>query len=158
MIHNLSGRQLNAVAEVVFANQERIGRSDEIPKEDMKEEADRPLKQQTEGAPQQKRKWTQQDEPFGFSFQNTTFLIKEIFHQLKCMKFLYDEIFHICLIVSDIWDYALFENSPDPEVSKEELKLFLGVLIASGHNELPCRRFTGTLEWIRGMGWCIMQL
>jgi hypothetical protein len=61
MIGNLSGRQLYALAEVVFANQERIGRSYEIPEEDKKEEEDCPPKQQTDGAPQQKRKWTQQD-------------------------------------------------------------------------------------------------
>jgi hypothetical protein len=41
----VSGRQLNALAEVVFANQERIGGSHEIPEEDMKEEEDRPPKQ-----------------------------------------------------------------------------------------------------------------
>jgi hypothetical protein len=54
MIDNMSGRQLNALAEVVFANQERIGGSYEIPEEDKKEEEDRPPKQQTEGVPQQK--------------------------------------------------------------------------------------------------------
>jgi hypothetical protein len=41
----------------------------------------------------------------------------------------------------------LFKNLTDPEVSKEELKLFLGVLIASGYNELPGRRF----YWDSGM-------
>jgi hypothetical protein len=37
MIDNLSERQLNVVAEVVFANQERIGCSDEIPEEDKRD-------------------------------------------------------------------------------------------------------------------------
>jgi hypothetical protein len=38
MTDNLSGRQLNAASEVVFANQKRIGGSNKIPEEGKKEE------------------------------------------------------------------------------------------------------------------------
>jgi hypothetical protein len=44
------------------------------------------------------------------------------------------------IILSDIWNYSLFKDSPKPEVSKEEVKLFLEFLIVSGYNELPGRR------------------
>jgi DNA excision repair protein ERCC-6 len=40
----------------------------------------------------------------------------------------------------------LFKNAPDPEVSKEELIIFLVVLIASVYNELPGRRFYWNFE------------
>jgi hypothetical protein len=141
MIDNLSGRQLNALAEVVFANQEQIGRSYEISEEDKKEEEDCPQKQQTEGAPQQKCKWTQQDIRAIWPFFPEHYFSKyRDFLPVKIFELFFgDEIFHI--ILSEIWNYALFNNSPNPEVSKEELKLFLGVLIVSGYNELPGRRF-----------------
>jgi hypothetical protein len=82
MIDNLSGRQLNAVAEVAFATQKQIGGSDKIPDEDKKGEEDHPPKQQTERSPQQKRKWTPQDISANWPF-NMIFL----FHLLKCLKF-----------------------------------------------------------------------
>jgi hypothetical protein len=56
----LSGRQLNAVAEIAQAIQTQTGRSDEITDEDKKGEAGHPTKQHTERT-QEEHKRTLQD-------------------------------------------------------------------------------------------------
>jgi hypothetical protein len=77
----------------------------------MKEEQDCPPKQQTEGAPQQKHKWTQQDitavQPF---FPKHTFPIKkkETLLPVEMYELFFDdETSHI--VLSAIWDYAMFD-------------------------------------------------
>ena len=49
-----------------------------------------------------------------------------------------DEIF--TLMMDKMLKYALFLNCPDPHVSKDELKVFLGILIVSGYNILAGKR------------------
>ncbi|KAI4455234.1 transposase is4 [Holotrichia oblita] len=44
------------------------------------------------------------------------------------------------LLLEETRRYALFLNSPDPKVTKEELKCFIGILILSGYNELPGKK------------------
>lgn len=41
------------------------------------------------------------------------------------------------LIIEESKKYAEFREKPDPKISKEELKVFLGILVVSGYNKLP---------------------
>ncbi|XP_045105431.1 piggyBac transposable element-derived protein 3-like [Portunus trituberculatus] len=45
------------------------------------------------------------------------------------------------MILAEIPIYAQFKNEPDPAVTKAELKVFIAVLILSGYNRLPGKRF-----------------
>lgn len=43
--------------------------------------------------------------------------------------------------------YALFMNSPDPKITKEEFKVFIAILILSGYNSLPSERLYWDSEY-----------
>lgn len=45
------------------------------------------------------------------------------------------------LLVEETKKYALFCNFPDPEITEEEIRCFIAILILSGYNELPGKRF-----------------
>jgi len=45
------------------------------------------------------------------------------------------------LIVSECTCYALFLNCADPKVTIEEMKVFISILIVSGYNVLPGKRY-----------------
>lgn len=53
--------------------------------------------------------------------------------------FLDDEV--IKLLVEESNKYALFCNQPNPNISKEEMKCTIAILIVTGYNELPGRDF-----------------
>lgn len=50
-----------------------------------------------------------------------------------------DEIFDLLLDQSR--KYALFCNKPDPSITKEEFKVFIGILLLSGYNRKPGKKF-----------------
>lgn len=52
--------------------------------------------------------------------------------------FLDDEI--ITYLIEETSRYALFKNSPDPRVSKNEMKCFLAILIVSGYVVMPGKK------------------
>ncbi|CAH1973947.1 unnamed protein product [Acanthoscelides obtectus] len=43
----------------------------------------------------------------------------------------------ILFLVQETNKYTLFKNLPDPRVSQEEMKCFIGILLISGYNDLP---------------------
>jgi len=45
------------------------------------------------------------------------------------------------LIVDECTRYAFYSNCADPRISKEEIKIFIAVLVLSGYNVLPGKRF-----------------
>lgn len=57
----------------------------------------------------------------------------EIFEQ-----FIDDEV--IQLIVEETRRYAMFLNCPDPGISSDEIRCFIGILFISGYNNLPSKR------------------
>ena len=70
---------------------------------------------------------------------------KENYDMYKDMT--YNELFELFftdellqLISQQTTNYALFRNCPDPQVSIEDLKVFIGSLLVSGYNELPSKR------------------
>lgn len=48
-------------------------------------------------------------------------------------------MFHI--LEEETKKYALFLNCPDPKITKAEIKWFIAILILSGYNVLPGKRF-----------------
>lgn len=52
--------------------------------------------------------------------------------------FFHDE--QIQLLVDESNNYALFKNLPNPNITCEELRCFLGILIQSSYNVLPNKR------------------
>lgn len=50
-----------------------------------------------------------------------------------------DEVFD--LLLEETRNYALFCNEPDPNLTKEEIKVFVGILILSGYNKKPGKKF-----------------
>lgn len=53
--------------------------------------------------------------------------------------FLDDEV--IGLLVEESNKYSVFCNQPNPNISKDEMKCAIGILIVTGYNELPGRDF-----------------
>ncbi|KAG5881646.1 hypothetical protein JTB14_036755 [Gonioctena quinquepunctata] len=53
--------------------------------------------------------------------------------------FFIEEILNFLILESS--KYALFKNMPDPKISLKEIKCFLIVLILSGYNELPGKKY-----------------
>lgn len=43
-------------------------------------------------------------------------------------------------LVDESQRYAQFINQPDPKISLDEMRCFLGVLLLTGYNELPSKR------------------
>lgn len=104
------------------------------------ENVEKGKKRQVKTAKQQ-RNWTHQDLhtrlpvfPEADFSKYRDFTAHELFE-----LFFDDDIFY--MILTEITRYALFKNSPDPKVTKEELKCFIGVLLVSGYNKLPGKRF-----------------
>ncbi|KAB0803734.1 hypothetical protein PPYR_00704 [Photinus pyralis] len=120
MVDNLSGPQLRAPAEVRFINTTpRVIVPSKL----------------------RKLKWINGDiQSVGraFDYPNST-----EFKELSCVqlfeKFIDDDI--IKLLVKETQNYALFNNCANPNISAEEIKCFIGILILTGYNHLPGKRY-----------------
>ena len=62
---------------------------------------------------------------------STPFELFELFFDQEVINFL----------VSESTRYALFKNMPDPQITPDEMKCFLVVLVLSGYNELPGKKY-----------------
>ena len=127
LVDNLSGRQLRAGAIACFRNGNRIGEQDLLPANSDKKK-------------KKKLTWDDKDidaeqlifpEPNYSEYKNKT--PTELFE-----IFFNDNVW--ALLVSESSRYALFLNQPDPKITIEEFKVFIGILILSGYNELPSQR------------------
>ena len=58
-----------------------------------------------------------------------------------CQQFsVFESIFGddiLSLMVTESRKYALFLNCPNPKITLEEMKVFIGILIVSGYNMVP---------------------
>lgn len=144
MLDNLTGRQLRAGAEVLFANNARTQLGPELSTDDA-EEGDncKPSKKNEKRKRNQRkqRKWGKHDLCNSLShFPEGDFSKYRDFSPYELLELFFDEdIFN--MILAEIPIYAQFKNEPDPAVTKAELKVFIAVLILSGYNRLPGKRF-----------------
>ncbi len=125
LIDNLPASQLRAQAEIKLVNDERLGgTADDFERPDVKN-----------------IKWIKDDLQPGHSvFVCGNYSKYENLSPLELFeKFFDDGIMN--LLLEQTKCYALFKNCSDPKVSIDELKCFLAILILTGYNELPGKRF-----------------
>ncbi len=64
------------------------------------------------------------------------------FQNMTCTEvveqFLTDDV--ISFLEEETRKYALFKNKPDPQITSNEIKCFIGILILSGYNSLPSKK------------------
>lgn len=159
MLDNLTGRQLAASAEMVLHSRKRFGDKEIVENltqsenngnhtdQDYDEEDDLPIARFN--IPNAKEiTWCQNNdlpdsiekifsEVYSSKYRNMSPL--EIFE-----LFMTNDVFQLLLEESN--KYALFINCPDPNITIEELKCFIGILIVSGYDNKPPKRAIGTLE------------
>lgn len=155
MLDNLSGRQLQAGAEVIFQSGQRIGCDDfdetettpqannvnKIPDDHFDSEDDLPLSTFVNFRPSTFT-WLKDDDllqcnPHVFPEKNfskyrslSAIEVFELFANYEVIK----------LLVEENNRYALFVNCPDPKISFEEMKCFLAILIVSGYDNKPSKK------------------
>jgi DNA excision repair protein ERCC-6 len=182
LIDNLTGRQLRAEAEVVFADGHRLCCEDveneehndqdvdvseaDLEKSDEEEEEPkrkrkkkgRSTKARTKQKQQQKKGkrevtkqrsvntsassvWTGDDLLMTQTlFPETDYSSFRGLSAVQVFESLFTEDIYQ-LMVDECSRYALFLNCADPSVSIEEMKMFVGILLLSGYNVLPGKRF-----------------
>ncbi|KAJ8935631.1 hypothetical protein NQ314_012715 [Rhamnusium bicolor] len=140
-LDNLPGSQLRAEAEIILADNTRIGggSTKTIPNP-----SDKPLFSK----PSTSSQCTELSVPDWIhgDIETPNHKFPEHNHeQYKGLsptelfeKFFDEEI--ILLLLQETSKYALFLNCPHPKISVEELKCFIGILILSGYNTLPGKR------------------
>ncbi|KAK8771891.1 hypothetical protein V5799_024864 [Amblyomma americanum] len=145
LIDNLSGRQLRAGAETVFTDGRRIGGCDSdddhggqgdgasntsSPAGDAGVSAKLPLTS----------KWKKGDlQKSPAIFPDPNFSSYRDFSAVELFELFFDEAV-VELLVEQTRKYALFLNMPDPEVTTEEMRCFIGVLVLSGYTRLPGKK------------------
>lgn len=119
---NLNGNQLRAEALVGFADQVHEEEHHEFLKTS------------------QPRKWCQGD----FEGRHREFRPDNIpdfsnKSEVEMFEMFFDNKV-ISLLVEESNKYALSKNCPNPYITSDEIKCFIGILIVSGYNELPSKR------------------
>lgn len=73
-------------------------------------------------------------------FPESNFCKYSDFSPVQLFELFFDEELFQTMIL-EIKNYASFKNLPDPNITDSEIKCFLGVLIVSGYNPLPGKRY-----------------
>lgn len=145
MVDNLSSRQLNAAAEIVFTSNNRLGTADEegetLVKEPTRHDV-HPIASSLNIAtkPNGSRFCLDGDIlPSNYSFPESDYSAYINLSFVEIFElFFTDELLE--LILKETRNYALFRNAPDPNITIEELRVFFGILALSGYNQLPSKR------------------
>ncbi|KAH7958814.1 hypothetical protein HPB49_005429 [Dermacentor silvarum] len=148
LIGNLSSRQLRAGAETVLADGRGIGGCDSDGDEaEFEQEGIEPVdissgvgSTSTDANYASNSKWKICD-PVKSSaiFPDPNLTAYRDLSPVELFEFFFDKSV-IDLLVEQTRSYALFLNMPDPEVTKEEMKCFLGLLALSSYNCLPGKK------------------
>lgn len=149
-VDNLSGGQLRAQAEVKLLDNNRIGgcTSDDqiLSQESALSQRDSPIlhnimPQVNVSAKLEEFQWIQGDlEPSRQSFPDGNHLQYQNLSPVQLFEmFIDDEV--LSILIEETSRYALFKNCPDPRVTTEEMKCYIGILILIGYNDLPGKRF-----------------
>ncbi|KAJ8911109.1 hypothetical protein NQ315_003371 [Exocentrus adspersus] len=142
LIDNLSGAQLRAQAEVRLLNNDRIGGCSA---NDQTQESTPPQGQSSPPLQNMHKledfEWIRGDlEPNNQNFPAPNYSQYQNMSPVQLFElFIDDDI--LSLLIRETSTYALFKNCPDPRVSLEEMKCYLGILILTGYNDLPGQRF-----------------
>ncbi|XP_064486109.1 piggyBac transposable element-derived protein 3-like [Ornithodoros turicata] len=143
LLDNLSGRQLRAGAEVVLSDRSRIGGTadDEISAD--KATGHSPA---TGGGRKSRRKaqrqttWSNKDLPSsGTIFPAPDYSALRGKSALDVFETFFDDQI-VSFLAQQTRQYALFKNEPDPQITEDEIKVFIAILILSGYNTVPGKR------------------
>ena len=140
LMDNLSGKQLQARAELVMDSGARVGNFDDLDDDDNIPE-DVPLSTFV-NKKVENLKWLKQmdllsqdnilsQEPDTSEYRNLSPV--ELFE-----LFITDDI--ITFLVEESNKYALFKNCPSPNITKNEIRCFLAILIVSGYDKKPSKK------------------
>ena len=168
LIDNLTGRQLRAGADVVFADRSTVdvianddndeddephSANDDLSDVDLPDHSPIPppssharkrkLKERKDSMkhPKAASIWTQDDLAVLDSlFPEADYTAVRFLSPVDLFELLFsDDVWK--LMVCECTRYALFLNCADPKVTIEEMKVFISILIVSGYNVLPGKRF-----------------
>lgn len=143
MVDNLSKKQLEAEAEAVTVSGRRIESENIDPETDNSDDEDYlPLSNFVKKKPmKQDLRWIKNRD----IHETNTVFPEQNYSNYRNMNaiellelFLDDEV--INFLVDESNKYALFINSPDPHITLDEMRCFLGILVNSGYNSVPSRR------------------
>lgn len=146
IIDNLTGSQLRSNAEIVFGDGHRISASNDGNDDD--EEDSIPLLEESPREPQPKRRkknaekltWEKADTVNSESlFPETDYSMYRGLNPVDLFELIFDDEV-LTLIIEESTRYALYLNCPDPKITSEEIRVFIGVLIISGYSVVPGKR------------------
>lgn len=137
LVGNLCRRQLQARAEIEFTDGNRVGDnpvSDEVT-------PCIPLENHTFIFPTvEQPKWVKGNLEFIGNFQEPNYSSYLGLSPTKLFElFIENEV--ISLLIDESTKYAFYKGFPHPNLLEDEIKCFIGILILSGYNVLPGRRF-----------------
>lgn len=127
-MENLSGAQLRAPAEVRLLNTDNIAT---------------PSTSTTKTTEKTKQtfEWIEGDlESQKKDFPDPDFTIYQELTPIELLELFFDDDL-ISFLIEETSRYALYKNMLDPKVSKNEMKVFLAILIVSGYVVLPGKRY-----------------
>lgn len=154
-IDNLNRNQLCSGAEIVFSNNTRIGgvaedTITERPTLDQPSTTTAAPPSSTSAPPDrgtiiitrpQKTNFCKEGDlsPILYPFPDPDYTRYAVLSPVQLFELFFSEEL-LQEIVNQTTNYALFKNCHSPNVSIEDLKVFLGILILSGYNNLPSKR------------------
>lgn len=146
VIDNLSRRQLSSQAEIILSNNERI---DEIRAKEAsstqtlaveKQISTILAKDKRKGPKNVGKNWISGDLQYIEKyFPTPKYAQFEEFSPAEMFELFIDDV--ISLFVEESNKYAKFLNCPDPNISSDEIKCTLGILLFSGYVNLPGKRY-----------------
>ncbi|CAH1968148.1 unnamed protein product [Acanthoscelides obtectus] len=149
LIDDLSGRQLLSDAEIHVRGvdqptgadlEEEDVVDDSQPLSELGIEAHEELLRTLKGRKYDKRTWLDGDMTKSSHFPAPDFSEFRDMSPAGLFELFFDEGMML-YILEETKKYALFSTCPDPQVTMEELRCFLAILIVSGYNILPGKRF-----------------
>lgn len=140
LLDNLSGRQLQARAEAVFASGRRLGNN-----EDFDEEDDLPLSHFIEKPVQWS--WVKDGDLHvtGTIFPEKDYTRYRNMTPMQLFELFFDNAI-VDFLVEESTKYAGFINCTDPKITHSEIRCFIGILIVTGYCGLPGKK----LYWDTG--------
>lgn len=138
LVDNLCGRQLQASAEIEFTNGQRVG---DFSTNDQESIPDPSFTHKNFIFPTvEQPKWTRGNLEFNGSFSKPNYLFYTGMSPTHLFELFFDDEV-IKLLITESLNYAIYKGFKNTNLCTDEIKCFVGILILSGYNTLPGRRY-----------------
>lgn len=138
LVDNLCGRQLQASAEIEFTNGQRVGDFSISYQESI---PNPPSTYQVFSFPTvEQPKWTRGNLESNGTFSKPNYSFYTGMSPTHLFELFFDDEV-IKLLITESLNYAVYKGFTNTNLSTDEIKCFVGILILSGYNTLPGRRF-----------------